>query len=447
MQPEVLNIGLIEDDPVMGGSIVQRLELEGCAVHWWQTGSEALNVPSRSFDDLDLVLCDIKLPDMSGEDIYRSLIGIRAMPPFIFITGYGAIDQAVRLMRLGAADYVTKPFQFEDFLSRIRDNARTHLHAGSPADNILGVSTEMIELESMLGRYARTDLPVLFTGETGVGKEVAARRLHALSKGPDRPFMAVNCAAIPGDLLESEIFGHEKGAFTGASKRHLGYAERAGTGTLFLDEIGDMPLALQAKILRLIEERNFHRVGGEEVVPFHARIVTATHRDLVEHAGNEGFRSDLYFRIAVLPAHIAPLRDRLDDIPWLMQNFLAEAASRHDKEVRGFTSLAEEAALEHHWSGNVRELRNRVERAVALAGGEWLMPYDMFPDRSGLPVSRDAFQPLSEIRDAAERRQIERALSETSGHMQEAARLLGVSRTTLWEKVTRLGIKASRSDS
>ena len=375
MRHEALTIGLVEDDPVMGGSIVQRLELEGCSVRWWQTGGAALEATGRTLKDLDLILCDIRLPDMNGEDVYRRLTGEKAAPPFIFITGYGEIDQAVRLMRLGAADYVTKPFRFDDFLARIRDNARSHAQDES-GGQVLGASAEMRELEAMLQRYARTDLPVLITGETGAGKEIAARYLHGLSKAADEPFIAVNCAAIPAELLESEIFGHEKGAFTGAAKRHLGYAERTGAGTLFLDEIGDMPLALQAKILRLIEDRSFHRTGGEQVMPFQGRIVTATHRDLQARGDGPTFREDLFFRIAVLPAHIPPLRDR---------------PGAHGQD-----------------------------------GG---------------------FQPLSEIRDAAERRQIDRALAQTAGHIQHAARLLGVSRTTLWEKMTRLGIGAERPES
>ncbi|MBD8876682.1 sigma-54-dependent transcriptional regulator [Roseibium polysiphoniae] len=445
MRPDGLTIGLIEDDPVMGGSLVQRLELEGCAVRWWQTGQEALFASSGKLADLDLVLCDIRLPDMDGEEIYRNLLGERSTPPVIFITGYGEIGQAVRLMRLGAADYVTKPFGFDDFLSRIRDNARNRTPAPD-GDTVLGVSPAMRKIAALLRQFARSDLPVLITGETGAGKEIAARYLHNLRNGEDARFMAVNCAAIPPDLLESEIFGHEKGAFTGATKRHLGYAERAGSGTLFLDEIGDMPLPLQAKILRLIEDRCFHRVGGEEIVPFNARIVTATHRKLTDGSGNAGFRSDLYFRIAVLPVDIPPLSERPEDIIRLMAIFLAEAVERHDKIVRGVSSLTEETALGYDWPGNVRELRNRVERGVALAAGEWLMPADLFPDRPGSIGPGIGFAPLSEIRDDAERRQIVRALAETSGHIQEAARLLGISRTTLWEKMTRLGIKTERSE-
>ncbi len=448
MQPEPLHaenarivplrVGLIEDDPVMGGSIVQRLELEGCAVRWWQTGQDALKAAGPKLAELDLMLCDMRLPDMDGEDIYLSMGGSTDRPPFIFITGYGEIDQAVKLMRLGASDYLTKPFDFDDFLTRVREQARSRARTPDGVA-VLGVSAAMTRLEDLLARCAGTDLPVLITGETGVGKEVAARVLHDLRSSGTDPFMAVNCAAIPADLLESEIFGHEAGAFSGATKRHLGYAERAKSGTLFLDEIGDMPTALQAKILRLIEDRSFHRIGGETGIPFRGRIITATHQTLDGSVADTDFRQDLYYRIAVLTAHIPPLRDRQEDIPWLMRRLLAGAAARQERKFRGFSQQAEDMAVAHPWPGNVRELRNRIERAVALSTGDQISEADLFPDAS-IDSDRTEFQPLSKVREAAERRQIERALSKTTGHIRDAAQLLGISRTTLWEKMTRLGI-------
>lgn len=428
----------------MGESIVQRLEIEGCAVNWWKTGVEAIG--SSRLRDTDVVVCDVRLPDMSGEDVFRTAHTKGMPPPFIFITGYGEIDQAVRLIRLGAADYLTKPFGFEEFLLRIRQSVRTK-QPQRQAEITMGVSAAMREAENTLVRYAATDLPVLITGETGVGKEVAAKFLHSRSSTSGGPFMAVNCAAIPAELLESEIFGHERGAFSGAMKQHLGYAERAGTGTLFLDEIGDMPPQLQAKILRLIEERSFYRVGGEQQVPFRARIVAATHRTLSGLEQNMEFREDLFYRLSVLPIHLDPLRKRSEDIVWLMELFLGEAATRQEKEIRGISTLAEEVVLTHDWPGNARELRNRVERAVAIGSGEWLMPQDLFPDKGSVTRTHNTFLPLSEVRDAAERRQIERALTQTSGHIQEAARMLGISRTTLWEKMNRLSIKSERPES
>ncbi|MBC7284686.1 sigma-54 dependent transcriptional regulator [Hoeflea sp.] len=445
MQPESFKIGLIEDDPIMGESIVQRLEIEGWSVDWWRKGRDALGSPKLAL--ADIVVCDIRLPDMTGEDIYRQMLSSATTPPFVFITGYGEIDQAVRLMRLGASDYLLKPFVFEEFLLRLQQNAQRSSRA-SPTDvPRLGVSPQMREAESLLDRYALTDLPVLITGETGSGKEVAARVLHKRSGFAAGPFMAVNCAAIPAELLESEIFGHERGAFTGADKQHHGYAERTRQGTLFLDEIGDMPLALQAKILRLVEDRWFYRVGGEQAIPFEGRIVAATHRDLLEESGLGRFREDLFYRLAVLPIHIDPLRERPEDILQFMNQFLAEAAARQNRSFKGFSSLVEELALDHPWRGNVRELRNRVERAVAVCPHDYILPRDMFPDRVKGEAPQAGFEPLSGIRDDAERRHIGRALSITDGQIAESARILGVSRTTLWEKMNRLGIGGKRSES
>ncbi|BCH34217.1 sigma-54-dependent Fis family transcriptional regulator [Mesorhizobium sp. L-8-10] len=447
MLPERAKVGLVEDDPVMGGSILQRLQLEGWRVTWWQSGRDAIAaIPSIAIG-LDLVICDMRLPDVSGEEVFNELAKVPESPPFMFITGYGEIEQAVRLMRSGAVDFLTKPFSMDEFLRRIETGRRTSSAYPRLKGHYLGESPAIQYVENLLHRYAERDLPVLITGETGTGKEVAARRLHQVSPRGSQPFVAVNCAAIPVDLLESELFGHEKGAFTGAQQRHLGYAERAGKGTLFLDEIGDMPLPLQAKFLRLIEDRSFHRVGGESPIPFHARIVAATHRDLTKGGIPAAFREDLYFRLAVLTVDIPPLRERREDIPWLMDRFLANAASRSDVRIRGYSSLTEEAALASAWPGNVRELRNRIERAVALTTNEWIMPGDLFPERA-MKRAADLVAPLAEVRDAAERRQIERALEQTGGQIGKAASLLAISRTTLWEKMTRFGItERPRSDS
>ncbi|HHZ10140.1 MAG TPA: sigma-54-dependent Fis family transcriptional regulator [Rhizobiales bacterium] len=437
--PERPRVGLVEDDPVMGGSIVQRLELEGWDVTWWRTGNDAVAGLARAAADLDLVICDIQLPDMSGEAVFEAAARQPDTPPFLFVTGFAEIDQAVRLMRCGAVDFMTKPFAMDDFLKRIATGRRSARPGLRPKEYVLGRSPAIQHAEDLVLRYAAHDLPVLLTGETGSGKEVAARLLHQVSARSHEPFIAVNCAAIPADLLESEIFGHEKGAFTGAHQRHLGYAERAGGGTLFLDEIGDMPAALQAKLLRLIESESFTRLGGETPVPFRARIVAATHRNLAP-GQSTGFREDLYFRLAVLPVEIPPLRQRPEDILWLLDRFLENAVARTDTRIRGFSALTEEAALAYPWPGNVRELRNRVDRAVALTVSEWIMPGDLFPDRAGMPA-QPGFLPLADVRDAAERRQIERALEQTGGQVIKAAELLGVGRSTLWEKMTRLGVR------
>lgn len=445
MQPEPIKVGLIEDDMIMGESIVQRLALEGYGVDWWTSGREALG--SATLRASDVVVCDIRLPDMSGEDVYRDILDVGDAPPFLFVTGYGEIDQAVRLMRMGAADYMMKPFAFEEFLLRVRDNAQKKQNSPPSEKVTLGISAPMRAARHLLDRYAPNELPVLITGETGVGKEVTARFLHKRSPFSQGPFMVVNCAAIPAELLESEIFGHERGAFTGADRQHLGYAERTKGGTLFLDEIGDMPLALQAKILRLVEDRSFYRIGGEQPIIFKGRIAAATHRDLIEASRAREFREDLYYRLAVLTLELPPLRKRPEDIIRFMGLFLEEACKSQKRTFNGYSSMTEELALEHPWRGNLRELRNRVERAVAVGNQDMIMPQDMFPDRAEASPVTDGFAPLSGVREDAERRHIERALEASGGQVMEAARLLDISRTTLWEKMNKLRITAHRSDS
>lgn len=434
-------IGVVEDDPVMGESLLQRLSLEGCRVDWWTTGREAI-AGLRKLEH-DLVICDMRLPDMDGGTLFRETVRAENAPPFLFITAYGEIDQAVALMRAGASDYLTKPFAMDDFLDRVKAllARKERLEESEPT---LGSSVAMRGVEHLLRRVADLDSALLITGETGAGKEVCARFVHQISPAALQPFMAVNCAAIPDDLLESELFGHEKGAFTGAQARHLGYAERAKAGVLFLDEVGDMPLSLQAKLLRLLEDRAFYRVGGERPVRFEARLVCATNQDLEAAVRRGDFREDLYFRINVIPVAVPPLRERQADISMLLYRFVRDFAALMGREVEGVSALAEEAALAHDWPGNVRELRNRVERAVALARGAWIMPGDLFPEVGRWrEEAASEVASLAEVKDAAERRQILRALQVTDGQVMKAAELLGVSRTTLWEKMRRLKIEAA----
>ena len=426
-------VALVEDDPIMGESLVQRLALEGTIVRWWKNGREALAEIER--ERPEAVVCDIRLPDMTGDAIFRAVAGRDSAPPFLFITGFGDIDEAVRLMRAGAADYLTKPFDMPVLLDRLSGLLPPTAEAGA----VLGVSEPMRQIERTLCRVARVRATVLLTGETGVGKEVCARFLHEAS-GARGPFMAVNCAAIPADLLEAELFGHERGAFTGAHQRHLGYAERAGEGTLFLDEIGDLAPPLQAKLLRLLEDRQFYRVGGEKPVAFGARIVAATNRELAGKVSAGTFREDLFYRINVVSITVPPLRQRPEDIGWLTARFFDEFSAQSGSDLAGVSALAEDALIAHAWPGNARELRNRVERAVALGLGPWLMPGDFFSEAPPTASDGASLPSLEEARMAAERRHILRALDQTGGEVGQAARLLGISRTTLWEKMRRLGI-------
>ena len=429
-------VGLVEDDAIMGESLVQWLSLEGASVDWWKDGASALEGLRTSSPDL--VVCDMRLPDISGEQIFTEATRRPGTPPFLFMTAFADIDEAVRLMRAGAGDYITKPFEVESLLDRSKGLMRSPV--SSSAVRPLGASPAMRQIETALRKLANLSQPVLLLGETGVGKEVCARFLHGNSNRARAPLVAVNCAALPPELMESELFGHEKGAFTGAHALHRGYAERAEDGVLFLDEITELPTALQAKLLRLLEQRTFTRVGGERDLNFKARIVCAANVDPLSAIKAGRFRLDLLHRINTLTIVIPPLRQRPEDIQLFLENFFDAARAESPASLKGIAPGAIEAVLEHDWPGNVRELKNRVERAVALAAGDRILCSDLFPD---MAVRSDAGQPerfltLAAVRAAAERRQIERALLETDNSPGEAARLLGVSRTTLWEKMRRL---------
>lgn len=438
LQPESASssarVALVEDDPIMGESLIQWLGVEGYRAEWWRTGSDAVQGLARAKPDL--VICDIRLPDMSGEEVFRAAAPTLGQTPVLFITAFGDIDQAVRLMRAGADDYVTKPFDVQELMKRVRDLVNRRAGVGKTT---MGVSDSMRRVEATLRRIADVQSAVLLTGESGVGKEVAARFLHAMSVHRKAPFVAVNCAAIPDNLLESEIFGHEKGAFTGAHARHEGFAERAGDGILFLDEVFDLPLALQAKLLRLLQERRFLRVGGERMLDFRARVITATNADPEMRVKEGRFREDLFYRINVIPIAVPPLRDRPDDILLLARKFLEECAGSLDRPARRFSPGAEEEALSYTWPGNVRELRNRIERAVALAEGPIIGAGDLFPER-GLRGD-DEGGSLAQAREGAERRRIITALNEANNDVTVAAERLGVSRSTLFEKIRKLGIQ------
>lgn len=438
---EGARIALIEDDPIMGESLMQRLELEGAQSAWWQSGEAAIE-ELRSFRP-DVVVCDIRLPGMDGERLFHDTSTQLVSVPFLFITAHVDIEQAVRLVRAGATDYIGKPYSMDDFLGRICRllQDRTPL-AVDMGEVTLGHSEAIKGVESLLRRVADIDSTVLLSGESGAGKEVSARFLHQHSERRNAPFVAVNCAAIPPNLMEAELFGYEKGAFTGAHARHEGYAERARDGILFLDEVAELATDLQAKLLRLIQERVFNRIGGKDLLQFRARLVCATNVDLQQQIQQGQFREDLYYRIHVINVEVPPLRHRKADILPFIKTYLAFFSESFGRDVRGLTTFAEEIALEHDWPGNVRELRNRVERAVALSDGSRLTPGDLFPEYAGAADDGrdDETATLSQVRDMAERRHIVDTLNRTGGRVKEAANLLGVSRTTLWEKMKRLDV-------
>ena len=431
-------VAVIEDDPILGESIVQRLVLEGHRCCWWRTGREAL-AGLRETRGVAAIVCDIRLSDFDGEELFRRLLPAIGATPIVFMTAFGDIKQAVRVIRAGADDYLTKPFAIDALVQKLSNLlARRAVATGSVG--VLGTSEAMRQLEGLLRRIRDIESSVLLTGESGVGKEVAAKFLHKISKRFDAPFVAVNCAAIPAELVDSELFGHEKGSFTSANSLHIGFAERAGRGTLFLDEIAELPVGLQAKLLRLLQERLFLRVGGERQIAFTARLVCATNADLRRRVEQGSFRKDLYYRLNVIELRVPPLRERTEDTLPLLRSYVSAFAEQFSRPVKGVTLRAEHAVLAHQWPGNVRELRNRAERGVALAEGALLDIEDLFPEVAAVDAEPRLIITLADARAHAERRQIINALDDAGGQLGAAAKRLQVSRTTLWEKMKRLGI-------
>lgn len=439
-KPHVL---VVEDDPVLGGALRQRLKLEGFSVDLADSCAAALRLVHKR--QPDFVFSDIVLPDGSGEDLYLKIQEYLGDAHIVFATAFGAIEQAVRLVKAGADDYLTKPFDVEQLVDRIHTAVRTKPRLRDPSGETelfaTDASFKMHALKEQLSSAAQTDLPVLLMGETGTGKEISARVIHAQSARADAPFVAVNCGAIPKELLESQCFGHERGAFTGASNTHVGYFEEAGEGTLFLDEIGELDAKLQVALLRVLQDGRYRPIGARKEQVFRGRIVAATNANLSELRSEKLFRDDLYYRLAVIEVFLPALRERPEDIVPLAEYFLNDAGSGRSLPGPTLSENAKSALRSHAWRGNVRELQNRMFRAAALAKGQTLEVDDLFPERrlmGGTSMPKDAAEPmLQSARRAAEDEQIERALQMTQGKMGEAAKLLGVSRTTLWKRKRR----------
>ncbi len=432
-------ICLVEDDEIMGEAIADRFGIEGFECEWFKTGEAAR--ASISLGNYQVVVSDIKLPDIDGETLFEELqtAGI-ALPPYVFITGHGAIDRAVRLLKLGAEDYLTKPLDIRALLEKVRSLC-VKTRPSNSQEPVLGISSAMRNVEAILPRLAEGNTTVLITGESGVGKEEVARALHrARDPGWQLPFVTVNCGALTETLLEAEIFGYVKGAYTGALRDKKGYFEQADGGTLFLDEIGDMSLAMQVKLLRAIQDRKVVRVGGEIPIPVDIHLVCATNKDLKSLVEKGGFREDLYYRIHVVELQIPPLRERKEDILWLSGHFLDAEAAQQGKPRRTLSPAAENALLDHLWPGNIRELKNCLERACVLSNQAVLTAEILF---QGAPPETDAAvsESLGDYLETHERRYIEEALRSRSGRIAETAAALGISRKNLWEKMRKLNLQ------
>ncbi|CAN5179182.1 sigma-54 dependent transcriptional regulator [soil metagenome] len=425
---------------------VRTLEPQLTTAHV-RAGYGAPDLQLASTGRWDLVLLDEEFCG-AGLDLLTRLHADDSMPPVVLLSQHPTMDLALEAIRRGAYDVLPKPppvSRLLEILLGLGGSRRLHPLpvAPPPADAVVGSSPEMLTIFKAIARAATSDATVLLLGESGSGKEMVARALHARSRRAQGPFVAINCAAIPEHLLESELFGHEKGAFTGAIGRRIGRFERANKGTLFLDEIGDMSFALQSKILRAIQEREVERVGGTAPVPIDVRIVAATHRDLAEAVREGNFREDLFYRLAVVALHLPALRERGTDLDLLVEHFVAFYAREHGHPIRAVAEEAIDVLRRYSWPGNIRQLRNVAERAVVMADGDVLLPQHLPPELLRPPESpqgsANADEPLCTLGEM-ERRMIVRALRESDNNHTVAASVLGIHRNTLRRKLAEYGI-------
>jgi DNA-binding NtrC family response regulator len=456
---------VVDDDASIRESLKDLIESAGLNVQTFASAQEFLASP-RS-DAASCLVLDVQLPGLSGLDLQQELAKIDVQIPIIFITGHGDIPMTVRAMKAGAIEFLTKPFRDEDLLNAVDQainrsrqieqlkNKPTEeekisedaLRSEISFSEIVGQSAVLRRALKEVETVASTDSTVLIYGETGTGKELIARAIHNLSLRRSNPFAKLNCAAIPTGLLESELFGHEKGAFTGAIAQRIGRFELANRGTIFLDEIGDIPLELQPKLLRVLQEREFERLGSTRTLHTDARLIAATNTDLAEKVNEKQFRSDLYYRLNVFPIVVPPLRERREDIPLLVRHFVQKYTQRIKKPIERIPSAAIDALSEYDWPGNVRELEHFIERAVILSPGSELQPPLSELSYQNPPSAIAAAESNSTTLREAEREHIVRTLQDTNwtiGGPAGAAARLGMKRTTLHSLVKRLGIDRPR---
>lgn len=457
---------VVEDEKIIRQAVKRLLERQGHEIF----EADSLHVAKElTFSDYDMIISDLRLPGGNGTE----LIELAGETPVLIMTSYASLKSAVDAMKLGAVDYIAKPFDHEEMsltverilkqrnLSRSNEVMQSEIEKEYPVTGIIGSSPLMMKLFSKISKVAPTDATVLIQGESGTGKELVARALHTQSRRKDAPMISVNCAAIPETLIESELFGHEKGAFTGAAALRLGLVEAADGGTLFLDEIGELPLEAQARLLRVLQEGEIRRVGSVQSRKVDVRLIAATHRNLKALAAKAEFREDLYYRLNVLELHLPPLKERGKDVIELAEFMLQRSCEKMNRGLMLLTEASRQAILQYQWPGNVRELENAIERAVILADGN-----DITPENMAIDVSPDQFVPQvlkenllePEVNNNTEANQGDLSLDDYFMHFvlenedgmneTDLARKLGVSRKCLWERRQRLGIprkKATKS--
>ncbi len=442
---------VVDDEPLIRQSLCGVLDDEGYVTASVADGDECLQELQRT--NYDLVLLDIWLPGMDGLDVLARIqeIPLPARPAVINISGHGTIETAVKATKLGAFDFLEKPLTIEKVSvvvknalqqRRLEIELQRFKQDGGPA-NIIGESVPMKALRQQLALMAATNGRVLIYGESGSGKELVAHAIHKISPRAEGPFIEVNCAAIPEDMIESELFGHRKGSFPGAMEEKTGKLQKADRGTIFLDEVGDMSLKTQAKVLRAIDEQRFEPVGAEASIQVDARVVASTNKNLEEEIERGNFREDLFYRLNVIPFYVPPLRERIEDVPLLAEHFLKEFTTAYGRKPKELTPEALDALRDYSWPGNVRELRNLMERIVIMSPQQRIEArhIPLHPGKRAVferPAER--FGSLQEVRAAAEREYILKKLDETKGNVTRTAELLGLERSNLYRKMRTLGI-------
>jgi nitrogen regulation protein NR(I) len=467
---------VVDDDPQLRQSFEKLLTQEGHTVWVAANGEAALATVKAQVPDL--VIMDVRMPGMSGLETFRRLHEIEPKLPVIIMTAYGTTETAIEATKLGAFDYVLKPFDIPDILALIEQaleagrfmRSRVEMDAvpdTASTDALIGRSKPMQEVYKAIGRVAPTDATVLLRGDSGTGKELVARAVYQHSLRANKPFLVINCVAIPETLLESELFGYEKGAFTGAVNRRVGKIEQANGGTVFLDEIGDMPFSIQAKILRLLQEKSIERLGGREPIPVDVRIIAATNRDLETALAEGRFREDLYFRLKVVTLWLPPLKGRPDDIPLLAEYFLARFAKEMGLDNPGMTPEAKAMLSSYHWPGNVRELANAMQKALIFSRGYPIRPEDISQaiGAAGAVRLSDDHQTHETVRQWVRQTLlfgagdnmfdtfmdrfgsilVSEALDLSGGNRSRAAKLLGLSRPTLLSKIDKYHLRVEAS--
>lgn len=450
---------VVDDEKNLRESLAELIDGEGFIVTQADDGQTAVEI-LRGGATPDVIFLDVRMPRMDGLQVLQTIKDEKlTSAPVIVISAYGDSSKMIEAMRLGAYDYITKPLELDEIvatLHRAAEQRRLSLEAESAraaktpgsaaspeASEMLGTSRVMQDIFKQIGRLAATDATVLVSGESGTGKELVARAIHQHSARAQRPFIAVNCGALPENLIEAELFGHERGAFTGADRLKKGRFELAHQGTLFLDEVGELTPGAQVKLLRALQERRFERVGGTETIAVDVRVIAASNRDLKQEVEAKRFREDLYYRLRVIEISLPPLRARRSDIPQLAEHFLARASSRHDLPPKSFSAAALQSLMNYDFPGNVRELENLIERAAITSGSsvEVLTSAHLFDDAGARHSERpDRDQPFLEMPfkesvAALEREQIRRALITAGGNRAQAARILGINRRLLYSKL------------